>query len=46
MPKAIGIDFGTTHSAMAVMEVGEPIATPSAGTTVGDWGAGSATHAD
>ncbi len=46
MPRAIGIDLGTTNSAMAVMEGGEPIATPSAGTTVGGWGAGSAIHAD
>ncbi len=28
MPRAIGIDLGTTNSAMAVMEGGEPIATP------------------
>ncbi len=46
MPKAIGIDLGTTNSAMAVMEGGEPIATPSAGTTSGGWGAATATHAD
>ena len=25
MPKAIGIDLGTTNSAMAVMEGGEPV---------------------
>src|SRR3972149_1168711 len=30
MPKAIGIDLGTTNSAMAVMEGGEPVVIPSA----------------
>ena len=29
MPKAIGIDLGTTNSAMAVMEGGEPVVIPS-----------------
>lgn len=30
MPRAIGIDLGTTNSAMAVMEGGEPVVIPSA----------------
>ncbi|MDP2674259.1 MAG: molecular chaperone DnaK [Dehalococcoidia bacterium] len=30
MPKAIGIDLGTTNSCMAVMEGGEPVVIPSA----------------
>mgnify|MGYP000079036877 CR=1 FL=1 len=30
MPKAIGIDLGTTNSAMAVMEGGEPVVIPNA----------------
>ncbi|MEE8369414.1 MAG: molecular chaperone DnaK, partial [Dehalococcoidia bacterium] len=30
MPKTIGIDLGTTNSAMAVMEGGEPVIIPSA----------------
>ncbi|MCH8345973.1 MAG: Hsp70 family protein, partial [Chloroflexi bacterium] len=30
MPKAIGIDLGTTNSAMAVMEGGEPVIIPNA----------------
>ena len=31
MPKAIGIDLGTTNSAMAVMEGGEPSLPPALG---------------
>ncbi len=30
MPKTIGIDLGTTTSAMAVMEGGEPVVIPNA----------------
>ena len=30
MPKTIGIDLGTTNSAMAVMEGGEPVVIPNA----------------
>ena len=30
MAKAIGIDLGPTHSAMAVMEGGEPVVIPNA----------------
>src|SRR3989304_89974 len=30
MPKAIGIDLGTTNSCMAVMEGGEPVVIPNA----------------
>src|SRR3989304_6338111 len=30
MPRAIGIDLGTTNSCMAVMEGGEPVVIPSA----------------
>ena len=40
MPKTIGIDLGTTNSAMAVMEGGEPVATSSAATTSTGWGWG------
>src|SRR3989304_5943973 len=29
MPRAIGIDLGTTNSAMAVMEGGEPVVIPN-----------------
>ncbi|TMB95917.1 MAG: molecular chaperone DnaK, partial [Chloroflexi bacterium] len=29
MPRAIGIDLGTTNSCMAVMEGGEPVVIPS-----------------
>src|SRR5436305_8862977 len=30
MPKAVGIDLGTTNSAIAVLEAGEPVVVPNA----------------
>src|SRR5262250_1516471 len=30
MPKAVGIDLGTTHSVVSVLEAGEPVVIPNA----------------
>ena len=30
MPRAVGIDLGTTNSVVAVLEVGEPVVIPNA----------------